>query len=851
MFSFGDSNVWEDMGTGVVSKDYIEITRGEVLTITVRSEYDNSIIIQSRVLPERPYKMQEGTMIIWTENDSCDLALSFQEKTACDELWMKICEVQGHLSEDGDQSDRFDDSWSLPELPPCELGKLDEILNLVVSVAPFPHRRVTLALSIEQEQYISKLLEIFQICEDLENLDGLHHLYEIFKSLLMFNSASLLQIMFQDDLMMDVIGCMEYNPNKTTPGGHREYLAKRSEFRDVIEFSNPDLLSKIHQTYKVQYIQEVILPTPSLFEENMMCALNSIVLFNKAEIVNAIQLDHHFLKQLFDELCLESTLDTKYQQLVALLKEICIFSQALENADRTKLFLKLNSYGFMSAVEGMLMYEDVVVVSTAVDVLNLIADFNASFLREHSLDTKETTNEDTQFMNIIISLLVDGEFTDLDVQLVNLIKALVNPENMTAEVANQTMEKVNFLRYFYNNCIPRLLAPLMAQTSSDKISKDTSQNAVILSNILDILSLCVRVHTYHIRNFVIDKNVLSRVLVLMMSSHGHLVLAALRFCRRIVGLKDDFYNRYLVYRNLLSPIVKAFMANGHRYNLVDSAILELFDFIRLENKSLLSYVVENFWSTLETVDYVDTFKNLKLKHEQEKEAKEAHSIPTVGNVVVQTRYKRDPRQMDEDEEAWFDEEEVEFIPFNASTAVTTPTTTPAAPPHSNTTMPLSTIATPHSTVATPMSVLDSVFTTSLGSAGPPGSYSPRPITVGSKLQQMVADGKVSPMPMISAALQSLVDYDEDSDEETSDPAEPEVGMATETSDPVNEEEVCVAAETSTSDPAEQEVGVAAETLLSDPANEEVGGAVEPAKQEVDRGEAEGGRLNPAKRQKLS
>ena len=42
-----------------------------------------------------------------------------------------------------------------------------------------------------------------------------------------------------------------------------------------------------------------------------------------------------------------------------------------------------------------------------------------------------------------------------------------------------------------------------------------------------------------------------------------------------------------------------------------------------ENKSLVKYVVENFWSTLETVDYVDTFKNLKLKHEQEKEAKES------------------------------------------------------------------------------------------------------------------------------------------------------------------------------------------------------------------------------------
>jgi uncharacterized protein YktA (UPF0223 family) len=36
----------------------------------------------------------------------------------------------------------------------------------------------------------------------------------------------------------------------------------------------------------------------------------------------------------------------------------------------------------------------------------------------------------------------------------------------------------------------------------------------------------------------------------------------------------------------------------------------------------VKYVVETFWSTLETVDYVDTFEKLKLKYEQEKETKE-------------------------------------------------------------------------------------------------------------------------------------------------------------------------------------------------------------------------------------
>ena len=57
-----------------------------------------------------------------------------------------------------------------------------------------------------------------------------------------------LQIMLQDDLVMDVIGCLEYNPNKHT--SHREYLAKSSQFKEVITFNSSDLLVKIHQLYK-------------------------------------------------------------------------------------------------------------------------------------------------------------------------------------------------------------------------------------------------------------------------------------------------------------------------------------------------------------------------------------------------------------------------------------------------------------------------------------------------------------------------------------------------------------------------------------------------------------------------
>lgn len=36
----------------------------------------------------------QDTLIVWSEGDNFDLALSFQEKAGCDEIWEKICQVR-------------------------------------------------------------------------------------------------------------------------------------------------------------------------------------------------------------------------------------------------------------------------------------------------------------------------------------------------------------------------------------------------------------------------------------------------------------------------------------------------------------------------------------------------------------------------------------------------------------------------------------------------------------------------------------------------------------------------------------------------------------------------------------
>ena len=58
------------------------------------------------------------------------------------------------------------------------------------------------------------------------------------------------------------------------------------------------------------------------------------------------------------------------------------------------------------------------------------------------------------------------------------------------------------------------------------------------------------------------------------------ISGALRFMRKIVGLKDEFYNRYIIKGNLFTPVIDALVKNNGRYNMMDSAICEMFEHIR-------------------------------------------------------------------------------------------------------------------------------------------------------------------------------------------------------------------------------------------------------------------------------
>jgi protein phosphatase-4 regulatory subunit 3 len=69
--------------------------------------------------------------------------------------------------------------------------------------------------------------------------------------------------------------------------------------------------------------------------------------------------------------------------------------------------------------------------------------------------------------------------------------------------------------------------------------------------------------------------------------------------------------------HLLEPVLNILEETSHRDNLLNSACLEFFDFIRRENvKVLVNHLVENYREKIKEITYVDTFMNLILKYDQ-------------------------------------------------------------------------------------------------------------------------------------------------------------------------------------------------------------------------------------------
>ncbi|XP_022868726.1 serine/threonine-protein phosphatase 4 regulatory subunit 3-like [Olea europaea var. sylvestris] len=636
VYRLNEDGRWDDQGTGHVNVDYLE--RSEDLGLFVIDEEDNETLLLHRISSQDIYRKQEDTIISWRDPKfSTELALSFQEMTGCSYIWDHICTVQRNIQFSSLSNETYHNvNNGLRELPPVELSTLPLILKTVVESGIADQLRVN-ELILHDRDFFRKLVDLFRICDDLENIDGLHLIFKLVRGIISLNSPQIFEKIFGDELIMDIIGCLEYDPEAAYVH-HRSFLNEHVVFKEAIPIKDPLILSKIHQTYRIGYLKDVILPRA--LDEATVASLNSIVHSNNATVVSLLKDDSTFIQELFATLKSPTTTSESKKTLVHFLHEFCTLSKSLQMVQQLRLFRDLVSEGIFDIIADVLQSEDKKLVLTGTEILILFLNQDPSILRSYV----------TRQEGVLFGLLVSNTGFYI--------------------IFYACEERDTIVEIFYEKHFGQLIDAITsscasndsAQTGSKFVSSDGGtgdQSGVkpeILLNICDLLCFCVLQHPYRIKcNFLLD-DVIGKVLYLTRRPEKYLVVAAVRFVRTLISRSDEHLMDHIVKNNLFKPIVDAFVGNGDRYNLLNSAILELFEHIRKENlKLLLRYVVDSFWDQLVKLENLPSIQALKVKYEQSLETDGARSNAS----LLDQRKRTDERALEKEEEDYFNDSDEE------------------------------------------------------------------------------------------------------------------------------------------------------------------------------------------------
>lgn len=205
------NNDWFDRGTGFCTGRVV----GDESKIFVESEdHPERMLLETKIAKDDGHQKQQDTLIVWTEPNGTDMALSFQEAEGCAAIWEFVSQVQMHLSALGgpddalsdDAMDNFANPLSLPE---AKLVNLDEIASIMRTVITTPQGRDSLSKLVITEDYIRKLVPLVRDAEDLESLEDLHHLCNIMKILVLLNDTQIIEYVVSDEIVMGVVGALE------------------------------------------------------------------------------------------------------------------------------------------------------------------------------------------------------------------------------------------------------------------------------------------------------------------------------------------------------------------------------------------------------------------------------------------------------------------------------------------------------------------------------------------------------------------------------------------------------------------------------------------------------------------
>lgn len=647
VYEMRDEN-WHDCGTGYCTAWVDDEKDGYFL---VKSEAnEDQVLLKSKIVREDLYQIQQKTLIVWKELDGKDVALSFQEADGCDEIWTFLNDVRRALTLtcvlkpsstelSNNQVDHFfpddgveQDTSSPICLPVPELRNLAEIEALILKANQTVFGKESLAKFVLNENYIMQLVLLLDVCEDLEILNDLHLLCSIMKNIILIDDAAVIEYILRDDVILGVVGILEYDPDfGNHKANYREYLSDASKFKQVVDIKNPEIQNKIHQTFRLQYLKDVVLAR--IIDDLTFSILNTLIFFNQVDIIQHIQHNNEFLQELFGLFKDDSIEISRKLDAVVFIQQVCNVAKTLQNPSRISLYATFVENGLFDVILFALRSQPLICIAGA-EILMAIIEHDPGYLRSFILN--QMNKDDMSLLDVLISLLHNGTDLGVKAQVSEAIRILMDPVSAsnTFLKLNESTQKPNdsdtdkFLQLFYDKSVKFLFEPISNLDSS--VKEFSLISSALLVHLCELLCFFVKMHSFRSKFFILSSNISCKMAFLFTFPQKYIRLASLRYFRTCIGLNDEFYSRHFIKNNLFSHILTVYMETNRYDNLLSSACLEFFDVIRKENmKSIINHLIESSYEKIKSLNDILIFDQLIKKYEQYHD--KSYELETVKN----------------------------------------------------------------------------------------------------------------------------------------------------------------------------------------------------------------------------
>ncbi|KAI8910247.1 component of IIS longevity pathway SMK-1-domain-containing protein [Gorgonomyces haynaldii] len=542
------------MGTGHVSCVFVDSK--EAFCIVVRSEVDGVCILK--------------TLIQWTDPSGKDFALRRAYKRfrsglpLIDTVFDLISEIDPVPSQSHQESENVDFKGTLPTAELANLPEIERILSLAYK---------------SPVKFLTDFVGLLEVCEDLEATQDLYKLSNIAHD-------------------------QEY-PN--TRGNHREYLSKHAQFKQIVPIENEEIVTKIKQVYRVNYLKDVALAR--VIPDNTFSTLHSVAYFNNSDIIAYFSQNGDFLDKLMAILSSQTTSMTEKKDVILFLYEMCTIAKTLQKSNQSQA---IGEHGFFALFEHNLGNRDESVRTPLLAILSNLLEHDPTMVRAFCIAQVEQKQK--PLLETMITQFLNEPDLGLMSQYADLIKIVLDTTGGLLAQPNKVENDVNrFLEIFYRDFSSLLFAPLSAQKDLDQ-----RQEAVV-NHLCGILSFSISQHALFCKNYLLQHDHLKDVALLLKSSKNYLKLSALRVFRSCVGLNDEFYRRLLLKQDIFGKILHLTIETEGKYNLLNSACLEFFEYIR---KQMIVHIVTNHKNLFEKLEYCQVFKGLESRFEEYQDVEE-------------------------------------------------------------------------------------------------------------------------------------------------------------------------------------------------------------------------------------